>query len=288
VSAVPDASSLRDRLRTLLEQAPLDLVRAALVAAEVEHPGLDSGRSIATLDALGSRAAERLRPLAHRSMAERVAALNTLFFEDEGFAGNHAHYDDFRNSLLNVVLDRRLGIPITLALVYMEVARRADIAVRGVAFPGHFLMAVDTPGGVPLIVDPFDRGAVLDDTDCRALLRRHLGESATYTRALLAPCSDRHLLARLLNNLKRAYVEMRSFPHARLVTDLLVSVDPMIVSERRDRGLLAYHLDDYPSALADLEAYLQMTEPAGRSARAEREQLEEHVAMLRRRVAGLN
>jgi regulator of sirC expression with transglutaminase-like and TPR domain len=275
-------------MRALLDRAPLDLVRAALVASEVEHPGLDPDRPMATLEMLGARAAERLRPLEHRSTAERIAALNALIFEEEGFTGNETQYGDFRNSLLDVVLERRLGIPITLALVYMEVAKRAGVAVRGVAFPGHFLMTVETSGGVPLILDPFAKGTALDDADCRALFARHLGEWKTYTRALLAPCSDRHLLARLLGNLKRAYVEARSFPHAWAVTDLLVAVDPAIVSERRDRGLLAYHLDDHPAALADLEAYLQATEPASRTARQEREQLEKHVSTLRRRVAGLN
>ena len=107
-------------------------------------------------------------------------------------------------------------------------------------------------------------------------------------RGLLRPCSPRHMLARMLNNLKRTYVELRSFPQARLTTEMLLVVDPTLIVELRDRGLLNYHLDDFPAALRDLEAYLRLSSQSDSVDRDERNQIWEHVKNLRRRVAGMN
>ena len=282
----------------LLATEPLDLARAMLVVARLEYPGLDPGPSLATLDRLGTQAADRLTRLPDPSARARVAALNALLFQDEGFAGDRAHYGDFRNSLLNDVLTRRLGIPITLALVYIEVARRAGFAVQGVGFPGHFLLRV--PGGgdpdaggdeQALILDPFNGGAELTDEDCRRLFAEHVGpihEDLPFDSVLLNPCTPRHMLARMLNNLKRTYIELRSFPQARAVTDLLLAVDPTLISEIRDRGLLAYHLDDFPAALRDLEDYRRLNGWTEGSGTDERDQVWEHIKALKRRVAGMN
>jgi regulator of sirC expression with transglutaminase-like and TPR domain len=281
--------SLFTELQGVLAHDPIDLARAALVIARVEQPSLDAAPSLDVLDRLGARAARRLERLRDRSAQGRVAALNALLFEDEGFAANRAHYDDFRNSLLNVVLERRRGIPITLALVYMEVARRAGVTINGIAFPGHFLLQVpDEQAGDDLILDPFGGGVALDDGDCRQLLARHLGDDAPFDPAYLRPCSARLMLARILNNLKRTYLGQRSFPHARLVTDLMLAVDPTMLWELRDRGLLAYHLDDFPAALRDLEDYRKLHAWADGADAAERDQVWEHIKTLKRRVASLN
>jgi regulator of sirC expression with transglutaminase-like and TPR domain len=278
-----------------LSDDPVDLAKAALVIARIEYPTLDAAVSLDALDRLGDRATARLAGEATASVRSRIATLNAFLFEEERFAGNRAHYMDFRNSLLNVVLGRRLGIPITLALVYMEVARRAGVDVQGVAFPGHFLMRVplgarddDLPA---IVLDPFSGGAELDDAACRRLLGTHLGhlsEELPFDRSLLRPCSARQLLARMLNNLKRIYVDLRSFPQAKAATDFLLALDPMMHAERRDRGLLAYHLDDYAGALRDLEDYLRLNRWSASSAREEHDQIWEHVKTLRRRVAAFN
>lgn len=280
-------SRLSADLRRVLDREPLDLPRAALVIARLEYPQLEVERPLETLAELGRRAADRFETLGDRPIRARISAINQLLFDEERFAGNRAQYDDVRNSLLNVVLTRKLGIPISLALVYMEVARRAGLDVRGVAFPGHFLMRVEGGGEPAVVLDPFDGGAEVDDTARRALLARHVGEEVPFDPELLEPCSTRHMLARMLNNLKRIYVEQRFFPQALAVTDLLLTVDPTILSELRDRGLLAYHLDDFPSALRDLQDYLKIrvwTDEDG----DEKDRIWEHVKNLRRRVAGLN
>lgn len=285
---------LAAELQALLRDEPLDLARACLIVAKLEYPRLNPQASLDELDRLGALAATRLSRVRGASVRARVAALNGLLFDNERFTGNQDQYDDYRNSFLNAVLERRLGIPITLALVYMEVARRAGVTVRGISFPGHFLMRVDaaTPDADDLILDPFGGGVELDDEDCRRLLARHLGPGTSEADtpvdpALLRPCTPRHMLARMLDNLKRTYVDLRSFPQARRVSGLLLVVDPKLLSELRDRGLLAYHLDDFPAALRDLEEYLRLT-GAVDSEDEERQQLVDHVKAIRRRVASLN
>ena len=147
-----------------------------------------------------------------------IRAINAYLFEDQRFVGNREKYEDPRNSCLNEVLDRRTGIPITLALVYMEVARRAGLLVDGVNFPGHFLVRcpeLTSRGSGSLIIDPFHAGALLSEHDCRLLLQRHVGSEVAFDKSLLAPATRPQIIVRMLLNLKRIYVHMRSFPQAR-------------------------------------------------------------------------
>lgn len=281
--------SLVDALAAVLDREPLDLAHAALIVARIEHRTLLPEPTLDRLAALGEAAARRIAGCG--SVRERVLALNHFLFNEQGFAGNRSHYNDFRNSLLNDVVERRLGIPVTLGLVYQQVARHAGVEVFGVSFPGHFLLRVrEGPGresSQALILDPYDGGRPLTLADCNALLIRQIGDQARFTRALLDPCTSREWLARILTNLKRIYVDARSFPHARLAADLLVSVEPTVASELRDRGLLAYHLEDYPTALRDLEQYLKRR-VWRKDDKEEHALLTQHVKTIRERVAGLN
>lgn len=281
-----------------------DLAIAALMIARVEHPNLDAGPYLDRLDDLGREAARRVAAAVHSGAsapvdvdADRYAAvmaLNAYLFEELRFAGNEAQYEDPRNSFLNDVLDRRTGIPITLALLYMEVARRAGVTVQGINFPGHFLVRCPArrthPRTEDLIIDVFNRGALLSEDACRALLRRHGGDDAVFEPALLRRATKPQILTRMLLNLKRVYVQMHSFPQARDVTELLLAADPSATNELRDRGLLAYHLNDYSAALRDLQRYLQLSAKTrtGEQDRDDHEQIWEHVKALRRRVASLN
>jgi regulator of sirC expression with transglutaminase-like and TPR domain len=292
------------------------LAPAALAIARVEYPSLDTAPYLALLDRMGDEASLRIGR-SHGSFEETVSAFNEYLYGELGFYGNREQYDDPRNSFLNEVLDRRTGIPISLAVVYLEVARRAGLRISGVNFPGHFLLRapiVERAGMVPrstddvLIVDPFHAGALLSETDCRELLRQHVGDAAAFDRSLLEPATRHQIVVRTLVNLKRLYVRMRSFPQARFISDLLLAVDPSAIVELRDRGLLAYHLQDFAGALRDLEAYLRLlprhsattdapqldsspdsSEDAGSiRAESEHEEIWEHVKTLRKRVAGFN
>jgi regulator of sirC expression with transglutaminase-like and TPR domain len=283
-------ASLAAELQSVIAIEPVDLGRAALVIAKLEYPDLDPGPSLARLDDLGARAARAIAPLAGAPTSIRLTAIADQLYGRDGFVGNRAHYDDFRNSFLNAVLERRLGIPITLALLYIEVARRAGVEAHGVNFPGHFLLRGpdDDTDEKALILDPFDAGRPLAESDLRALLARMVGEDAPYSPDLLRPCTPRQLLARMLNNLKRTYVEVRSFPHAYAATDLILAVDPTLLSELRDRGLLAYHLNDFGSALRDLEDFVKLHAWTEDTDKDERDEIWNHVKNLRRRVAGFN
>jgi regulator of sirC expression with transglutaminase-like and TPR domain len=281
-----------------------DLAVAALMIARVEYPALDAGPYLDQLDALGREAQLRVAaaaivpgdtpPRVDPDRYARVLALNDYLFGELRFVGNEVHYEDPRNSFLNEVLDRRTGIPITLALLYMEVARRAGLKVEGINFPGHFLLRCPARRGMPysedLIIDAYHGGALLSEDACRALLQKHAGDNAVFEAHLLVHATKPQILARMLLNLKRTYVRMHSFPQARDVTELLLAVDPSAINELRDRGLLAYHLKDFSAALRDLQAYLQLSAKATPDAeeREELGQIWEHVKTLRRRVATLN
>ena len=153
-------STLVSELQAYVASDPIDLVRSALVIAKLEYPRLEPGPSLDELERLGARARARIPQDA--PLRARVEALNQLFYGEERFTGNRTHYDDFRNSLLNLVLERRTGIPISLALVYMEVARRAGLDASGIAFPGHFLLRV-AAGHETLVLDPFNAEAEVDE-----------------------------------------------------------------------------------------------------------------------------
>jgi regulator of sirC expression with transglutaminase-like and TPR domain len=273
------------------------LAPAALAIARIEYPKLDPDPYMARLDAMGDgarRAIERhTNEAGDASTVSCIRAVNAYLFDDEHFIGNRDRYEDPRNSCLNEVLERRTGIPITLSLVYMEVARRAGLQVDGVNFPGHFLVRCPEAtrrGSSGLIIDPFHGGALLSEHDCRLLLQRHVGSDVAFSKSLLAPATRPQIVVRMLLNLKRVYVHMRSFPQARSVTELLLAITPSALSELRDRGLLAYHLNDVTGALRDLQTYLKLarTSEMDKEEREEHEQIWEHVKTLRRRVAALN
>jgi regulator of sirC expression with transglutaminase-like and TPR domain len=288
---------LAHALTTAANAAGTSLAPAALLIARIEYPRLDVEAYLAKLDAMGELARQavqrRLERTADTSRLACIKAVNEYLFEELHFVGNREKYEDPRNSCLNEVLDRRTGIPITLCVVYMEVARRAGLHIDGVNFPGHFLVRcpeVGSRGSRGLIIDPFHGGALLSEHDCRLLLQRQVGSEVAFSKSLLAPTTRLQILVRMLINLKRIYVHMRSFPQARDVTELLLAMTPSALSELRDRGLLAYHLNDVTGALRDLQTYLKLSSlgELDKESREEQEQIWEHVKTLRRRVASLN
>ena len=178
--------------------------------------------------------AARLRsasPAAAPAASMRIRALNEYLYDEQGFTGNRDRYDDPRNSFLNEVLERRTGIPIALAIVYLEVARRAGVRVAGINFPGHFLLRAPGEGPSP---DGATSSSSIRSTAGRCSRKptaasccaQHVGDEAAFDRSLLEPTTRHHIIVRMLVNLKRLYVRMRSFPQARFISDLLLTVDP--------------------------------------------------------------
>ncbi|HEY8156570.1 MAG TPA: tetratricopeptide repeat protein [Myxococcota bacterium] len=260
----------------------IDLARSALLIAAEEYPSLDVAHYLDRLDALAREVAPRLEG-AH-SAAERVSVLNRFLFAERGFAGNREHYEDPRNSFLNEVLDRCAGIPITLSLVYMEVARRAGVAVDGVGFPGHFLVKLGEPGQPgPIVVDAFF-GTVLTREECQLRLAAVLGAAAQLRPELhLRKASAREILVRLLGNLKVLYVRSADFGRALACCERILLVEPDAPHELRDRGLVYEKLECFGAAAADLERFLEIA-PDDESAAAVRERL----ASLRPRLRHLH
>jgi regulator of sirC expression with transglutaminase-like and TPR domain len=304
----PRATQVSAELEQALNARGQDLAPAALAIARVEYPSLDAPRYLKQIEGMGREAADRVSGVAGAQPHDAVRAFNEYLYDEQGFTGNRDHYDDPRNSFLNEVLERRTGIPISLAVVYLEVARRAGLRVEGINFPGHFLLRAGQSATTPLrsrvddlvIIDPFHGGAILSEADCRELLRQHVGDEAAFDHELLQPATRNQIVTRMLVNLKRLYVRMRSFPQARFISDLLLAVDPSAIAELRDRGLLAYHLQDFAAALRDLETYLRLIPKQSDAPVEEHEALEgdqededvtqiwEHVKNLRKRVASFN
>jgi regulator of sirC expression with transglutaminase-like and TPR domain len=192
--------------------------------------------------------------------------MNTYLFHELGFAGNQSDYYDPRNSFLNEVLDRRLGIPLTLSIVYMEVGRRCGLRVDGVAFPGHFLCKVQLNGG-ELVVDPFHRGQLLGVEDIQRRLASAVGEQVKFDPRLLTAARPREILVRMLQNLRSLYEERNDIPRALSAVDRLLLLSPESTRGLRDRAQLYEQLGGPAAAAADLEKVLQM-EPSAPDAPA--------------------
>jgi regulator of sirC expression with transglutaminase-like and TPR domain len=272
------------------------LAHAALLMARLEYPGLDPAPYLQRLDEIGRAAREHIEHTADAASTRHaaVAALAAYVYGVLGFSGNSERYDDPHNSLLNQVIERRSGIPITLAVVLIEAGAVAGVPLEGVNFPRHFLVraeptAAQSRTGV-VLVDPFNGGAILSEPECAALLGTEGdGETTTLTPAMFATAGKRDILVRMLMNIKGAYVRQHSYPQARDAVDLLLGLDPTLMSEVRDRALLSYRLGHFAAALHDSERYLQVPPAADDpDARAAHEQMWEQVKGLRKRIAGFN
>ena len=255
----------------------INLAEAALLVAQEEYPSLDVGRYLGRLDELAAGAQPGLGPC--KTPAEQVAWLNHFLFTDCGFKGNKKRYYDPRNSFLNEVLDRHTGIPITLSIVYCEVAQRLDLPVHGVGFPGHFL--VKYVADPEIIIDPFF-GTVITVEECSKRLQGVYGPQARFDPDLLRVASAREILVRLLSNLKQVYVERNDHLHALACVERILLLVPDTARELRDRGILYQRLECYAAALRDFERYLALA-PSDAAAQTIRETLPE----LQRQAASL-
>jgi regulator of sirC expression with transglutaminase-like and TPR domain len=241
---------------TMLAAEPderIDVAQAALLIAQEEYTSLDVGAYLRCLDALADEVRDEIA--AAGTAAARIARLNHFLFVDRGFTGNKENYYDVRNSYLNEVIDRRTGIPITLSLVYCEVAQRLGLPIYGVSFPGHFLAKY---AGTPeIIIDPFF-GTVISREECAERLRTLYGPRARFGRELLRVATPREILVRLLSNLKQVYVEQQDMVHALACVDRILMLTPDQPRELRDRGIVYRRLECYAAALRDLERYLRL------------------------------
>jgi regulator of sirC expression with transglutaminase-like and TPR domain len=239
-----------------LDQEAFSLDHVALTLALEEYPDLDLQAYLRRLDTLAGRVDVLIGT--DRDAGGIIESINEVLFVQEGLRGNQENYYDPRNSYLNEVLDRRLGIPITLSVIYMEVAKRINFPIVGVGFPQHFLVkheCVDRE----IIIDPFDMGRILTLKDCQELLDRYHGGAVTMHPSLLQPMDKRAIITRMLYNLKGIYEQSEQHFKTLSVIEKILLLNPGMSSEVRDRGLLYMQTGFFSNALSDLEYYLAHT-----------------------------
>ncbi len=254
----------------------IDLARAALLYARDAYPDLDLQLYLNQLDAW----AEDIRSEV-AAARDPIATLNRYLFDDLHLAGNAQFYHDPLNSYLNAVIDRRLGLPITLSVIYLEVAQRLGLAVQGVGLPGHFIVRSVEADAIRYI-DPFHRGQLLTLEDCRQLVEQLSSGALVFEARLLEPVNARHILARMLNNLKNAYIQQERFADALPVVERLHDLLPDDPMQWRDLGLLLYQLDEYGPALRVLWQYVMVAQAAPD------DPVQQIIANLQVRIARMN
>lgn len=263
-----------------LPDSGIPLAEAALLLACEEYPQLEIGPYLDRLDQM-ARVAQDLLPSAG-SPVQTIETINGVLFETFGFRGNTEDYYDPRNSFFNDVLDRRIGIPITLSTVYLEVCRRLKFPIVGVGMPGHFI--VKYAGRTDeLFLDPFNRGEILTRDDCRERILEKYGDALEFNEHFLARVTNRQILWRMLNNLKDIYLRAYAFDKGLSIVDMMVMVEPGAVAQFRDRGLLRLQLRQFEGAAKDLEHYVRNSPIA-----QDREEMENHVKELKRIRAMMN
>jgi regulator of sirC expression with transglutaminase-like and TPR domain len=276
---------LIDSLATLagpdIEDEKIDLTRAALAIARTEYPDLDLESYAARIDDLAIRTSTVVAP--DLNPQQTIGTLNRVLFSDAGLSGNRDNYYDPRNSFLNDVLDRRLGIPITLSVVYMEVARRVGFPLVGVGMPGHFLLKHYTSDGQETLIDCFNRGDIVSHQDCQNRLNEIYSGEIAMRPEFLHPIGQRQILSRMLNNLKTVYLSTRNFRKALTIADLILVIYPRSVEDLKQRAFLRYSLALHKLAIEDLNEYLEMS-PAASDA----EETRQMSVFIRRRQALLN
>jgi regulator of sirC expression with transglutaminase-like and TPR domain len=258
--AMSDAPRPRQALEALLTlpDEAIDLAQAALLIARDEYPDLQVGHYLTVLDRMAEEMRARMR--GGEGPTSLIAHLNRYLFDDLGFRGNLADYDDPRNSYLNDVLDRRVGIPISLSAIYMEVGRRCGIPLAGVSFPGHFLVRyAGSASPDELLIDPFHRGALLTPAECGRRLEEQFGGRIPFRPEMLRRARNREILERMLNNLRRLFVGSRDFHRALRVQHRLVCLRPDSAAHLRDSGILHYRVALFAQAAADLERSLELS-----------------------------
>lgn len=262
-----------------LDTADIRLDCAALHLSRDAYPYLDVGRYLARLDELAECTASRRPGL---TAPQRYQALRETLCDELEFRGNEADYYDPRNSYLNCVLERRLGIPISLSVVWIEVGRRLKWSVAGVALPGHFLVRIDDAERF-VVADPFRDGRALSLEDCHKLVHEQFDGKVKFASEMLQPVDTRAILTRMLNNLRAIYLSGNDWPRLDQVLLRLAAVDPRDCEHLHELAAIRYQLGDLRGAYHHLAACLQRR-PSG----ADNHKILEKLAQIQADLASRN
>ncbi len=267
--------SLRNEFAELarLPEDAIDIIHAGLLIGRLAYPRLDEIAYRQYLDETAQKLGSRLGKTAE--IGGRIAALNTIMFEDEGFQGDSQHYFNPDNSFLNRVIDRRRGIPITLSVLYIEIGRMAGLNLSGIPLPGHFITALFNESG-RLYIDPFNKGEILTEQECLNRIKKPPVEASQLDIQQVPPASKRDILSRMLRNLKAVYVHTQRDINALEVLHWILSLNPDATAELRERGLIYEALGNLHQARLDLERYISLVPEAG-----DREHIERKIQAFR-------
>jgi regulator of sirC expression with transglutaminase-like and TPR domain len=239
-----------------LQHSPIDLSRAALhIAREVAFPSIDVDAYLHRLEHLAELADEVIPT--EENIPRQAVILSDFLFNQMRFTGNGKEYDDPRNSYLNEVLDRQLGIPISLSALYLDIAHRLEIPAEGIGLPGHFIVGVPIPGpGEYLLLDPFHGGHPVSQADCLRLVQQSTGYEGEFQPEWLAPVTTQQILARMLFNLRNIYLQNKDWPHAQRVVEHMALLQPDQPDHLRDLGVIHYQNGSLTNAVYYYEQYL--------------------------------
>ena len=281
-NAPPD--TIDERFRRLVQRPDqqIDLAEGALLIAQSANPGLDIGPYRQRIEELALTLGASLTPA--EGLPERIVALNRFLFREQGFRPSVEDFYDPRNSFLNEVLDRKVGIPISLCILYLEIGRRIGLPLQGVSFPGHFLVKCPLDKGL-VVLDPYSGGVSLTMRDLQERLREVQGRDVSrgMVAGALNSASNREILGRMLRNLKSIYLERRDYLHALPILHWIIYANPADPVEVRDRGMTYLRLECFRAALSDLEKYLEMNPAAN-----DHDEVRGQVVELRRTASRLN
>jgi len=275
---------MSERLQQVLSgpEEAINLAESALLIATHAYPDLDVAHHLARIEVLAKTLESRIQP--DSGPSQRILALNQYLFAELGFTANEKDYYDPRNSCLNEVLDRRVGIPITLSLLYMEIGARIGLPLEGVSFPGHFLVKCALPEGT-VVLDPYAGGVSLGAADLQKRLRDVRGDevSSAIVASVLSAAGKKEIVLRLLRNLKAIYLRSQQFDRALPIMDWIIATVPDHPPELRDRGMIYQELECSRAALADFERYLELSPGCD-----DRDEIRGRVVELQRQSARLN
>ncbi len=233
----------------------INLARASLYCAQAEYPELDVAKYLQQLDLIAEDIAVKLP--SQRYPLQIIKTINDHLYNCLKFRGNSQDYYNPKNSFLNDVIDLRTGIPLTLSIVYLEIAKRLDFPMLGIGMPGHFIIRPDFDD-VGIFVDVFNQGEILFKEDCEAKIQQLYQQPVKLEPRFLAPVNNKQILARMLTNLKQIYLHRRQYNKVLAIITGLLTLFPNNPNELRDRGLLYYELNLWQAAYKDLQAYLKL------------------------------
>ncbi len=260
----------------------INLAKTTLLIAKcVEYPNLVIDEYLTRIEKMAVEIESRLG-FDNRDPRSLIDRINDYLFVDQGFHGNEEDYYDPKNSFLNDLLERRTGIPITLSVLYMEIASRIGLSLVGVGFPGHFILKYEETAEV-ILIDPFNKGNTLSEEDCQTILNRVYLGRVQFQKEMLRSTSKKQIATRILHNLKNIYIDSKNFLKALRVVDMLLIINPKSSLDIRDRGLLYYNLECFSQALSDLETYIRLSPKS-----PDNEEIRNYIPILRSLTEKMN